>query len=258
MHIQWVIVTDEKEKLFLKTILEYDDKAYNQHRQISTNFYETDWIESVLKKYVKGKFNSNYEIIGGYKEATRSVVSFFPYPQIYQPPIATLKVEVKTGIGKPLTHRDYLGSILGLGIERSKIGDIIINQFIAYIFCEPEISDYIRWNLTHVGRYSKIEVSLVKLSEVIVPPPNFKEITGTVSSLRLDSILSLGFGISRSECSKLINQDRAKSKGVIINKSYNLEVEETISLKGYGKIKLVEVIGVSRKNRLYVKVHKYM
>jgi RNA-binding protein YlmH len=102
-----------------------------------------------------------------------------------------------------LGHRDILGSLMGLGIERDTIGDIIIAEHITAVVCLPELSEYIAENLTKAGRVG-IEISQISLDELPALQENLTEKTDTVASLRLDSILSVAFSVSRSKAAELI------------------------------------------------------
>lgn len=93
-----------------------------------------------------------------------------------------------------MSHRDILGSILGLGIERHAIGDIIVKENIAYIIVMKDISDFILTNLVKVGK-ANVKVAHIDLAQLDIPEPKFKEINTTVPSMRLDCLASSGLDI---------------------------------------------------------------
>ncbi len=258
MAIKWESITNESEKLFLKTVNEYTIKSEAQSRELYTDFYEIDWMKGIIAKHFGKYMQDRYKFIGGYGYAERGLLACLPYDEAYDVPITILKVEVKTGIGKPLSHRDFLGSLLGLGIERNKIGDIITKPFGAYVVSHSDVGEFIRWNLTQIGRYSQVENSIITEDLLEIEPPKFKEITGTVASLRADAVLSLAFGISRTSCDKLLEQGKGKSNGTIINSSYKIETGEVLTLRGYGKIKVKDIAGMSKKQRTYITVERYI
>ncbi|OOB77546.1 MAG: hypothetical protein BEN18_01740 [Epulopiscium sp. Nuni2H_MBin001] len=240
---------DQDEKLFLKMLQDYTKKS----RELYSDFYDRDWINGVLNRYVG---NNTYPLVGGYDYAQRVMLCVTPYDEPYDIPICILKIEVSTGIGKDLTHRDFLGSLLALGIERTKIGDIIVSPSGAYVIVRRSISEFIRWNLTQVGRYSKLNIT--EAEHVEVEPPKYKKITGTVASVRADAVFSLAFGISRTTCSALLKQGKGKCSGMVITGTYHLNVGEVASLQGFGKFRLKEVSGVTRKNRLSITLEKFI
>ncbi|ONI46511.1 hypothetical protein AN640_03360 [Candidatus Epulonipiscium fishelsonii] len=186
------------------------------------------------------------------------MVAFIPFEKPCNVPISILKIEVKMKISEPLTHQDFLGSLLGLGIERKKIGDIVIKSFGAYVFAHKDIGEFIKWNLIKISRYTRIEITEIEEQELELEEPKFKEITGTVSSLRVDAVFSLGFKISRTIVTKLLQQDKGKCNGVLVKASSLMKEGDIGSLRGYGKIKLQAISGKTKKDRTHVILQKYM
>lgn len=259
MDIKWTSITNEEEKRFLKTVVEYSHKSFSQNRELYTAFYNGDWMRELINRYIGIKNLHNYIFMGGYDDAERQVLGFVcDLEHIYSNPIKAVKVIVKTGIGKDLTHRDFLGAILNLGIERSKIGDIIIKSFGAYIILDEEIAEFIRWNLTQIGRYNNIQIEEVALNELEIDKPSVKEIQGTVSALRADSIFSVAFGISRTTASKLLQNDKGRCNGVPISSSSILKEGDMATLRGYGKMHLKSVNGMTKKDRVHITIEKYI
>ncbi|WP_305768400.1 YlmH/Sll1252 family protein [Candidatus Epulonipiscium viviparus] len=249
MKINWENIKSAEEKLFLKTISKYE----SEYREFFTDFYETDWANGVLSKYT-----TDFYLLGGYPEASRSIVCITPFDEPLVNPIAILKIDVKTGFGKELTHRDFLGSILSLGISRAKIGDIVVTSFGAYVFCHIDVAEYIRFNLSKIARFTKIETSIISNNELEIPVPKFTEITTSVSSLRVDVILCAIFNLSRNESSKLIKSEKAKLNGLVINNSsFSVKTGDTLTLRGYGKLILDEIGGLSKKKKIYIKVKRF-
>jgi len=96
---------------------------------------------------------------------------------------------------------------MGLGIKREKIGDILVREDFAFVVVLKDIADYIRINLTKVGN-ARVEIDIVNPDELDILEPKVKEISSTVASLRLDSVASAGFGISRSKTADLIRGEK--------------------------------------------------
>ena len=148
-----------------------------------------------------------------------------------------------------LTHRDFLGSLLGLGFRRSQIGDILVKENAAVVVCLTSISNYIEGNLEKIGSYTAV-INRFNLQDIELPVRNSEKIKMTAASLRLDKIAAGGFGISRTQMADFIRgghvmvdwleetrPDREISQGM------------TISLKGHGRIIISSDEGFSRKNR---------
>ena len=154
-----------------------------------------------------------------------------------------------------LGHRDILGAVMALGIERAAIGDITENPYA--IICLPELCGYIAENLTKAGR-ATISLSEMELSELTARVDNLAFKTDTVASPRLDAILGTAFGLSRSKASELI-----KSGHVIVNHEVCIQTSKELhegtvfSIRGFGRAKLMEIGGVSKKGRIFIKVGLY-
>lgn len=256
--MNWMNIADQDEKHFLKMVIEYNEKASRQYRMLSTPFYNRDWMEEVLNRYHFLTQLESYTFLGGYEYAERQVLAF-GYEETYMEcPIRALKITVKTGIGKPLSHRDFLGALLGLGIKRETIGDIIPTDFGAYVIVQEEMSDFIGTYLTGIGRYQKITVEEITFEEMQIESPKTKAVTGTVPSLRVDAIFALAFGVSRSEVVKLLEQERGKVNGMSVRGSQLMKVGDTGTLRGYGKMRLSAINGYTKKERMHLTIEKFI
>ncbi|WP_054740493.1 YlmH family RNA-binding protein [Cellulosilyticum ruminicola] len=253
------MISDMQEKLFMKSYIEYLKKAEYQNRAFFTDFYNRDWMAQMLKQY--GGFVPSHMIFyfGGYEGAERQMMGISPYELGEDEwPMVCLKIEVKTGIGKALTHRDFLGALLGLGIVREAIGDIILAPFGAYVILEAQMADYVSYSLASVGRYQNISLSSISFNEIEPLKPNTKTMQVTVASLRMDAIIAAAFGISRTTAAKLIAADKAKCNGVSMQVSYQVKEGDTVTLRGYGKIKIGPMLGMSKKEKLRIVIDKYI
>lgn len=197
-----------------------------------------------------------FSAYGGYDEAERKVIAFYPEYASAQYNISVIKVSGRDI--ENLSHRDYLGSVLALGIRREKIGDIIICEENGYIFCLDDISQYIMTQLEKIAN-KPVKLNLCDPSDIVIPPKKFKEISATVSSLRLDSVVSAGAKISRSDAALLI-----KSGNVTINweKTVNISASvkegHLISVKGLGRMELAHIRGETKKGRLAVIIKRFI
>ena len=166
-------------------------------------------------------------------------------------------LEITAGFGTP-GHRDYLGAILGLGIDREWCGDILLKDNVATIICFKSVAFTIQSELTHVGRFG-VKIKEIPLSEVSPRVLKVKEVTFTVQSLRLDAVASSLFGLSRTAVAKLI-------RGGLVQLNYDLcekpdaavDAGDVLSIRGYGKAILREIGGESRKGRTYCIGERYL
>lgn len=196
-----------------------------------------------------------YSLFGGFEDAERKIACFgdendFGYPP--SPPIVIICIEpLSAKFSDELTHRDFLGSLMGLGIKRETLGDIIITENKGYLFCLEAISQYIIDNLTKV-RHTSVSCNICNtLPENTLPPPTPKTII--VASLRLDGIISAVYNMSRSKSSALIDSERVFINGKLsTNNSASLKDNDLISVRGYGRFKFKEISGDTRKGRIRI------
>ena len=182
---------------------------------------------------------------GGYDDAERRV--FIASPDYFDPEelkkaVAVLKVT--NNYTKALTHRDYLGSVLGLGIKREKTGDIIVSDHTA------DICEFIKDNLKKVGNVSvKTELTDVP----VLNTESYKLHEFTVASLRLDAVLAGVMKSSRNAVSNIIKNENVRVNFKICdNISYVLSKDDLISVKGFGRIRVVEIGSLSKKGRTHI------
>lgn len=259
MKINYTLVRQEDEKYFLKMLEAYALKAEKQQRNFFTPFYQGEWMLEVIQKYIGFSQLPPIEFLGGYTSAERKVLGIIVQAiQKEDLPVVLLKITVKTGIGKPLSHRDFLGAILGLGIDRSKIGDILIKPFGAYVIVCKEISEFITWSLTSIGSYTRITIEEIDLEELEVELPHTKIIDTTVASLRADALFAVAFNLSRTSASKLLQNDKGKCNGMNITASSLLKEGDVGTLRGYGKMKLTAIHNRTKKDRVHVTLEKYI
>ena len=166
-------------------------------------------------------------------------------------PICVLRINVPKG-SPSLTHRDYLGSLLGLGIERAVTGDIFVREDGADAVVLSDMADYLAQNLVSVGR-ANVSCEVLDISQLITGVQQLKEIRDTVASLRLDSICASAFRTARGKA-----QDAIKAGLVSVNGRHCLKPDtelkegDRISCRGKGRAVLAEVGGRTRKDRIAV------
>ncbi|MGL4799037.1 MAG: RNA-binding protein [Cellulosilyticaceae bacterium] len=255
--MDWRKCANEEERIFLEQLVGCIQKSDKQYRGFATSFYQKEWMEEVIKKYLGAHVLATIQFDGGFEEAERQVACY-GYEAYEESPVQVLAIGVKTGIGKPLGHRDFLGALLGLGIERSKFGDIVVTPEGAYVGVTKELAEYICWHLTSIGRYNKLTITETPREAIVMEEKQFKEILGTVQSLRADALFALAFGISRTTAVKLLQQDKGKCNGMQVKSSDTLKVGDVGTLRGYGKMRFVSINGTTKKDRIHIKIEKYI
>lgn len=251
-------ITKIDEKLFISKVLDKAEKCEKIGKLIHTDFidpHQNKLIQSILPE-VRGL---NYILNGGFDGAERVVLFFCPDFIIVEDfniseAFTVLSIDLKSK--ESLTHRDFLGSLMGLGIKREKIGDIIIKEDGCHLIVLSEIADFIIYNLLKVGN-SKVVIEKVSLDDINVTEKEVEEISSTVASLRLDCIASASFGISRTKVVDYIKSDKVNLNWVTTDDPTKIVKQgDTISLRGKGRVVLVEVGRVTKKGRIGIILKK--
>ncbi|MDJ0708567.1 MAG: photosystem II S4 domain protein [Leptolyngbyaceae cyanobacterium MO_188.B28] len=158
----------------------------------------------------------------------------------------------------PASHRDFLGAILGAGIVREKVGDLIVlGERGAQAIVVPEMVEFLAINLTQV-RSAPVKVTSIDLSDLKIREPKKKEITTVEASLRLDAVASAGFGMSRSKMADLItSSDVRVNWKEITQASYSVKSGDLIAIRGKGRLQVGD-IAITKKQRYRVQLTKFV
>ena len=216
--------------------------------------------EQEMTRYLFGSV-PGLMLFGGYGDAERKMLVYLPdyleESSLYDDsPLVCLRAIFFEGDSP--SHRDFLGALMGAGIARETVGDICVGKGSCDFFVTEEIAPYILQNFTGVGR-TRLHLAQIPLSDVQVPAPEVKEIKDTVSSLRLDSIISAGFRVGRSQAAQYVTTGRAAIDGLPCEKPDKAVTEGCkISVRGLGKIKLKTINGQTKKGRISVVIDRYV
>jgi len=196
---------------------------------------------------------------GGYEGAERLRVAFIErnFQGTVDFGVQALKISWDPRF-RLLTHRDVLGSLMGLGIEREHFGDIIMQNGGAQLIVDATMADYVKQNFTKIAMVS-VSVEDLPLSEILPKEEKIKEIRTTVASLRLDAVASSGFSLSRTKLVSSINAGLVQvnwqeAKGP----AQEVKEGDIISLRGRGRMKIEAITGTSRKGRIGVYLKRFM
>ncbi|MFO7151876.1 MAG: YlmH/Sll1252 family protein [Bacillota bacterium] len=253
-----LILREQDEKIVEAKIRDLFTMAMKNGEKKASNFLDPSqqkMAEEIARTYPE----AGYFFSGGFEEAERKVLVVFPEflkEEPFELPVKALRVRPKDRDERP-GHRDYLGSVLGLGITRDKVGDIVIHSEGADILLKEEVADYVGMNLSKVGKVP-VEVEEISLKEVACPERRYREIKGTVASLRLDAVASLAFGISRSKMAPYIKGENVRVNfRTVKDPSAEIKEGDVISAQRLGRAKVVEIGGSSKKGRIYVTLHRF-
>ncbi len=196
---------------------------------------------------------------GGYPDAERQM--FFALPEYAEADIVWEFIQILEITGRDiadLSHRDFLGSLTGLGLKREKLGDILCFDDKCIVFAASDIADYIISNLDKVGRCG-ITVKRIEAGSLTIPKRRFEEIRTTVAALRLDCIIGAALKTSRTGAVEVI-----RSKRVAVNwqetddTALKLKGGDVFSVRGKGRFKLTEEVNETRKGRLGICIERYI
>ena len=161
-------------------------------------------------------------------------------------------VKISAGFGQP-GHRDYMGAILGLGIKREWLGDIMVDGGEAHVFCLNTVADHLLASLDKVGRFG-VKTKEIPLSAAPKPKIEVKEVSFSVMSLRLDAVAAGMFNLSRTTAAGLISAGEVSlNYSECLRPDAQIKVGDIISVRGHGKATLSDLGGQSRKGRTFVK-----
>ena len=199
---------------------------------------------------------------GGYADAERKMLCYLPdYLEEgslmeEDSPVACLRATYFEG--DSLSHRDFLGALMGAGVARETVGDICVDKGSCDFFVTREIAPYLLQSFDSAGR-TKFRLQEIPLSEAKIPEPEVKIIKDTLASIRLDAVISSGFRIGRGPACDAVNAGRASINGLPCTKSDKAVAEgDTVSVRGMGKIRLAQVNGQTKKGRISVIIERYV
>lgn len=172
-------------------------------------------------------------------------------------PVAAIQIQGNF-LFDPATHRDFLGALLGSGITREKVGDVIVlGDTGAQAIVVPEMVGYLSLNLTQV-RTVPVKVSRIPFNQLKIQPPRAKSITSVEASLRLDAVASAGFSMSRSKMVEEIQRGEVRVNWKPITQaSYTVGPQDLIAIRGRGRLQIEEV-AETKKGRFRVQMTRYL
>ena len=232
------------------------------NKAIKTGFAASKFLTPAESQSVSEHFSRRKDakliVDGGFEgaERTRAVFANPDWGEYERADLFTaLKVSHRPQ--DTLGHRDILGALMALGIERETVGDIIIDEAVAAFVCLPELGEYIKENFTKAGRVG-LEVSVIGLDELPAHEEELTIKTDTVASLRLDAVLSAAFDMSRTKATELIAAGCVSfNHQVCLRADKEVGVDSLLSVRGLGRAKLLEIGGLSRKGRSFIRIGVY-
>lgn len=203
---------------------------------------------------------AGWDMEGGSPLCERKMIRFglaehLGYEEAY--PILCLKVEpVMVKFAEQLTHRDYLGAVMNLGIERDTVGDIFVQDKAAVLFCQENIAPYLTEHLSQV-RHTQVKCTVTEVTEEL-KTPSLDKISVSVSSARIDAVISRIYNLSRSRSMELFRMGRVYVNGRLTeNNSYFLKKGDGITVRGFGRFLYSGEQGETRKGKVRIDIEIY-
>ena len=251
--------TDKELQQFGKRLQDLANRAYRQNQFTFTDFLSLAEAD-VFWKMEPELRGVGYKVWGGKENADRVVIRFGNPEELgYEAefPIACIHVEpLNQKFADDLTHRDFLGALMNLGIERETLGDIVVGEKQAYLFCLENMTEFICDNLNKV-KHTNVKCRVTtEVKELLQEEP--KKQTLQVQSPRADAVIAKTYNLSREESIALFRAGKVFIAGRSCeNNSRLLKAGETVNARGFGKFIYLGEKGETRKGKLNVEVAIY-
>ncbi|MFB5191584.1 YlmH family RNA-binding protein [Alicyclobacillus fastidiosus] len=218
-------------------------------------WYLTDFLtprEEYLATSVAGRRGVVVEAFGGYAHAERRRLLLMPgewYPQAQDFAIECLELNSLEG---SLRHKDVLGSVLGLGLQRKMLGDIAVVERKAYVFVAESVANFLYESLSRVGRSTVTVTKAANLPDL--PAPAYDEKDVSVASLRLDAIVSHACQMSRAKAQAAVERGDVTLNFAPASNRDEVAEGDLLSVRGFGRVKILQALGATRRDRMRIRV----
>jgi len=217
-----------------------------------------DPSEAAAGERIARSFGAGFAVWGGYPQAERVIGCFFPagvQVSSGEYPLVCLHSRYSSKFCS-VSHRDLLGAFMSLGLTRSCIGDIIVVDDDIYLFAHEQTADFIAQSFTSAAKAPLAFRALDAIPEM--PEPNGTRFSAVVSSLRLDGVLAAAYKLSRSEAADFIRAGAVKVNHLVCERiDHAVKEGALLSLRGKGRVRLVSVDGLTRKQRIGITFFRY-
>ncbi len=254
-----------EETLIRRKILDSATKAYHQNIYTYTGFLGINELSIYHSMTNDLSFISSC-CFGGTEASERQMIQFGSKKELgysEEFPIDIIKISpLSPKFAESLGHRDYLGALMNTGIERSLLGDIIIKNTNAYLFCARHISDFIEKNISTIKHTNVVCTNItntIDTSDIDGIKPELKELELIAASPRIDAVVASITKRSRSNAAELFNTKKIYINGICNeNKSYQLKSGDIVVIRGTGKFIYLGCGNETRKGRIYVHLKQYV
>ena len=239
-----------EERVLLGHILDKYDQCRQRNLPTNTAFLSPAEAQGARDLLRAAAIHEGFALLGGYEGAERRMLFFLPdWQEEADASDAMAFLRAAWHESEHPTHRDLLGSLMALGVERETLGDLIVSAGVA---------QYLLDNWTGAGR-TALRLTAIGADALRVPEQKVKEIRDTVATLRLDAVTAAGFSMSRGKAAELIAAGRVQKNYREVTKGdASVAQGDVISARGLGKFEVAEVGGLSKKGRAGILLRRYL
>lgn len=198
------------------------------------------------------------DFYGGHPCAARKIFGVFPdweEVDFSAYPIKIIRIAKK--YKKELTHRDYLGTVLSFGIERSKVGDILTDDEGAYVFVKDNVADFLASGIEKIANCG-VKCEIVDLSQAVLPKQEYDDLFVVCASMRLDAVVGAVTNTSRSKAAGIIKSAKVSVNHKTTDESAKLvKSGDVLSVRGFGRYIIDSENGRTGSGRLHVHIKKF-
>jgi len=267
---------ETEDRLQFAKALDRLKSAQSKNHATFTDFLNPQRCVVFLQQFTKMKVEA--KAYGGHEDAERKIIGFAPpYPQTSHAeyyysededtppqdedplsndffPITPLAITYNSQYSKQLTHRDFLGAVLGLGLDRCAIGDIRIGGSGAVMYVSEKIAGFIQESLVEVGRATVTATPHIELPDLKTTGIS-KRITA--ASLRVDAVISVALHLSRGKSAALIEGEKVFVNWANAKKTQQLSQGDIVTVRQVDRIRVDEIIGTTKKDRVALVITIY-
>ena len=247
------------ERVLLAHILDKCEQSRNRNIPSATDFLSPAEQRSAQDLLHAAAIHDGCAFCGGFERAERRMLLFLPdWQEEADASDAMAFLRAAWHESEHPTHRDLLGSLMALGVERETLGDILVSEGSADLIVSAGVAQYLLDNWTGAGR-TALRLTAIGADALRVPEQNVKEIRDTVATLRLDAVTAVGFSMSRGKAAELIAAGRVQKNYREVTKGdASVAQGDVISARGLGKFEVAEVGGLSKKGRTGILLRRYL
>ncbi len=253
-----------EDKLVIARLMDKIKICKTRNRIVNTEFL-TPYQREIIQKELNKMKIKNYLFFGGYEDAEGQILIIYPEKlelEFVQKNIDNILKAIRIRLPKEVVgkynHRDYLGALIKTGLNRNRIGDIFVHEDGADVVVLKENADYIVRFLKELVRFNKAQVEVISYTDMEIKEPEFDEINISVSSMRLDNVVSEIARTSRNKAEELLLNEKVFVNSKQETKSAKLVKEnDVLAIRGSGKYIICELLGNNKKGKYIVKVKKY-